>query len=100
MDPELEAIRQARRAELQLQQHSSEPLAAVLEPAARERLSRVRIVRPERAAQVEDHLARLAALGQLRQKVSEADVKQLLASLARGPEKKIVYERKDSDWNE
>lgn len=105
MDDELQAIRAARLAQLQngaAQQNTQQRpadlapvLARLLEPSARERLSRVRIVRPERADQVEQYIMRLHQMGGLTQKLSEKDVVQILDGISRdktGP--KIVYNRK------
>lgn len=110
MDDELQAIRAARLAELQKSGaaplNASSPaadlapvLARLLEPDARERLSRVRIVRPERAAQVEQYIVRLHQMGGLTLKLSEKDVVLILDGISRdqnqsGP--KIVYNRKQT----
>lgn len=114
-DSELQAIRAARLAELQrntgqedggsgggqqLQQQSANSgvLAQVLEPAARERLLRVRIVRPERADLVENHIVRMAQSGQLRRRLGEEEVVKMLDGLARDLQKldgKVVFARRE-----
>lgn len=123
MDQDLEAIRAARLAELQgralgggqgraqgqgqgqtLGQPQGPPdllavMARILEPSARERLSRVRIVRPERADQVEQYIVRLHQMGGITHKLTEKDIVQILDGISRdqqsnGP--KITYNRKHS----
>ncbi|KAI5948654.1 hypothetical protein KGF57_005399 [Candida theae] len=120
-DAELNAIRQARLAELQKSsggggsspsssQNQQQQAAAndmtsailgkVLETEARERLSRVRIVRPDRAQAVENYIFKLYSIGQIRQKLSEKDIVEILDGLSRDTQQKqqskIVYNRKQT----
>ncbi|RSH84443.1 uncharacterized protein EHS24_005964 [Apiotrichum porosum] len=53
-------------------------IAAMLEPEARERLSRISLTRPQLASQVEELLVRMGQGGQIRGKVSDEQLKQLL----------------------
>lgn len=107
-DAELNAIRQARLAELQ--KSNSQPatpqdeqkisvLSQVLEPSARERLSRVRIVRPDRADQVEQYLVKMVQMGSINRKLGEQDIVDILDSLSRDEKKlsKIVFDRRGED---
>lgn len=112
-DTELNAIRAARLAELQKNAGGAPSgpsvpkssgaddiktavLSRILETSARERLSRVRIVRPERAEQVEQYITKLYQMGQITHKLGERDIVQILDGLARDQQKggKIVFERK------
>ena len=56
-------------------------LAQILEPSAADRLGRIRMVKESRATDVENRLIMLARSGQLRQKVTEEQLKDMLASL-------------------
>lgn len=56
-------------------------LNQILEPDAADRLGRIRLVKQSRAAEVESRLIMLARSGQLRQKVTEEQLKQMLSSL-------------------
>ena len=56
-------------------------LSQILEPAAADRLGRIRMVKESRATDVENRLIMLARSGQLRQKVTEDQLKDMLASL-------------------
>lgn len=56
-------------------------LNQILEPDAADRLGRIRMVKESRAQMVEDRLIMIARSGQLQQKVSEDQLKQMLASL-------------------
>ncbi|KAK6872698.1 hypothetical protein K6H11_002764 [Candida tropicalis] len=119
-DAELNTIRQARLAELQKnasgggsssgnggsnpQQSANNSMAAsvlgrVLETEARERLSRVRIVRPDRAQAVENYILKLYSMGQIRQKLTEKDVVQILDGISRDTQQKqqtkITFDRKN-----
>ena len=54
----------------------------ILEPAAAERLTRVKMARPEVAASLEDQLVVLAQQGRLRTKVNDEMMRQFLARVA------------------
>lgn len=56
-------------------------LSQILEPEAADRLGRIRMVKESRATDVETRLIMLARSGQLRAKVTEEQLKQMLASL-------------------
>lgn len=57
-------------------------LNQILEPDAADRLARIRLVKQERASAVEDRLLTLAQSGQLRGKVSEDQLKDMLTRLS------------------
>jgi len=103
-DAELAAIRARRLAEMQAgggmqghmnpqqQQQMEEQrqaqeerraaiLSQVLEPDARERLSRIAMVKPDKARQVEDMILRAAQTGQLGSKIDEKRLIQLLEQI-------------------
>lgn len=94
-DAELEMIKQRKLLELQRrleeEQRRREQLAAearkreilrtILTPKARERLSNLKLVRPELASLVEDQLIALAQSGRVSIPISDEVVKELLAEL-------------------
>ncbi len=103
-DDELEAIRRRRMAELQaraaaqqrgtLEQAEAEAVAReeqdaqiealmrqILTPEARERLARVRLARPEDARSLEAQLVQLAQSGRLQGKITDDQLKAILARL-------------------
>ncbi|CUS20574.1 LAQU0S01e09736g1_1 [Lachancea quebecensis] len=114
MDPELQALREARLAELknhanpaagasarpQKSAAEADAVAALLQPQALERLSRVALVRPERARAVEAYLQQLAARGQLSHKVSEPEIVDILNGVARDEQRRsttrIIFDRRDA----
>jgi len=57
-------------------------LNQILEPEAADRLGRIRMVKESRATDVENRLIMLARSGQLRQKITEDQLKDMLASLS------------------
>ncbi|RSH94314.1 hypothetical protein EHS25_004117 [Saitozyma podzolica] len=63
-------------------------IAAMLEPAARERLSRISLTRPQLAASVEDLLVRMGQQGQIRGQVSDEALKGLLEQVSNPPQQK------------
>lgn len=60
-------------------------LQSVLDKAARERLNRVRIVKPELAAQIELYLIQLYEAGKLKVQMTDGQLKDILEMLAAGP---------------
>ncbi len=101
MDPELEALRQKRMAEVQAnqqqqvaQQQAAEDqrkqfemqkqaiLRQILEPEARDRLSNIRVANPEMAEGVEMQLIQLAQSGRLQSVVTDEMLRNLLRQIA------------------
>ncbi|CAK9321168.1 unnamed protein product [Citrullus colocynthis] len=120
-DPELEAIRQRRMQELMAQRgmgSQSNPeqqkaqeearseaeerrqmmLSQILSMQARERLSRIALVKPEKARGVEDVILRAAQMGQIVEKVSEERLITLLEQINNQTTKqtKVTIQRRRS----
>ncbi|KNE68427.1 hypothetical protein AMAG_13081 [Allomyces macrogynus ATCC 38327] len=81
-------------------------LMSVLDNDARERLARIAIVKPQNARAVEDMVLRMAQTGQLRGKVDEDQLIDLLGNISESKQStKIVYNRRkaldsdDDDWD-
>ncbi|AHF80539.1 DNA-binding protein [Thermococcus paralvinellae] len=74
---EEEAARQQAELEAQIQAI----LRRILTPEARERLARVKLVRPELAQQVELILVQLYQTGQIREKIDDMKLKKILAQI-------------------
>jgi len=76
-------------------------LSQILEPEAADRLGRIRMVKESRAADVENRLITLARSGQLRAKVTEEQLKELLNAVAeKKEEEKIVVSRRKGGWDD
>ncbi|OKL62962.1 hypothetical protein UA08_01979 [Talaromyces atroroseus] len=126
-DAELEEIRRARLAQLQKQgggrggvpggegqddqrrqaeaERRSSILSQILDPAAADRLGRIRLVKESRATDIENRLIMLAQTGQLRQKVTEDQLKELLNAVAENSrkeeeEQKVVFSRRKGGWDD
>ncbi|VEU19736.1 DEKNAAC100861 [Brettanomyces naardenensis] len=71
----------------------------ILEAEAKERLSRVRLVKPERAKAVEGYLLRMYQSGAIRRKVNEEQIVDILEQVASDERKHnnttIVFDRRD-----
>ncbi|KAI9136471.1 PDCD5-related protein [Paraphysoderma sedebokerense] len=76
-------------------------LLTILDNEARERLSRIEMVKPQKARSVEDLLLNMARSGQLRGKISEKELIDLLENISEGErekkEVKVVYNRRRFD---
>ncbi|KAF9399605.1 hypothetical protein BGX21_005938 [Mortierella sp. AD011] len=74
-------------------------LVQILDGEARERLSRIAIVKAEKARAVEDLLIRMAQGGQVRSKITEKQLIELLEQVNQQTksETKIVYNRRHYD---
>ena len=97
-DDELSEIRKRRMAQLQqqagqqqagraerqqrLKQQIQMILMQILEPDARERLNTIKLTKPDFAGAVEQQLVALAQSGRLKQKITDAQFKELLRQLA------------------
>ncbi|KEQ89738.1 DNA-binding TFAR19-related protein [Aureobasidium pullulans EXF-150] len=118
-DADLEQIRRARLQEMQQQQGQSggqggeqeqkqqrearaSILSQILEPDAADRLGRIRLVKQSRAEDVENRLIMLARSGQLKQKISEAQLKDILAAMSEQQEKKetVKVSRRKGGWDD
>lgn len=124
MDPELQAIREARLAELKRNTNGDPSsngsdatgsggsnnanigsmIAGHLQPQALERLSRVSLVRPDRAKAVEQYLIKLINQGAVTHKVTEDEIVQILHGVAREQNKKnetkIIFDRREMTIND
>ncbi|KAK4124934.1 DNA-binding TFAR19-related protein [Parathielavia appendiculata] len=122
-DAELEQIRKARLEQLkaqsgaaggtggsgsqeqaQRQQQEAEArksiLNQILEPEAADRLGRIRLVKEQRASDIENRLIMLAQTGQLRQKVTEDQLKELLNAMADNKEEEKIVVNRRKGWED
>ncbi len=89
-----------RASEEQQQQQEAERarkqqiLRQILDPQARERLSNVRLVRPDLAENVENQLIQLASMGRINRVLSEKEIKDILARMTE-TKRDIKIERRD-----
>lgn len=99
MDEELEKLRRKRLQELQQEENLQQSLEgqeaqqneyeeqkkqilrSILTPDAKDRLTNIKISRPQIAEQIEQQLIILAQSGRLRQKITDDQLRQLLARL-------------------
>ncbi len=99
MDDELEAIRKKKLLELQQQQMGSQAaleeearkkefdeqkkaaLRQILTTEARERLGRIKIARPDAAENIENQLIMFAQSGQLKNKINDEQLRELLSKM-------------------
>jgi programmed cell death protein 5 len=78
-----------RRRQAEEEARRQEILRMILTPEARERLSNIRLVRPEIARAVEDRLIALALQGKITQPLTDEELKSILAE---------IYERTRRDF--
>ncbi len=67
-------------------------LRQVLEPAAKERLARIKIARPQIGEQIENQLISLAQSGRMNGKISDEDFRRLLTRIL--PKKREIKIRR------
>mmetsp|Transcript_79495 Transcript_79495/g.221039 ORF Transcript_79495/g.221039 Transcript_79495/m.221039 type:complete len:133 (+) Transcript_79495:48-446(+) len=91
---------EAKRAEQEEQRRLM--LLSILEPAARERLSRVAIVKPDKARAIEDRLIQMARGGAFHGKIDEGKLTQMLEGIAESSSAatKITFKRRGADSDE
>lgn len=78
-----------KKRELEEEARRQEILRLILTPEARERLSNIKLVRPEVARAVEDRLIALAVQGRITQPITDEELKNILAE---------IYERTRRDF--
>lgn len=88
-----QAAEEAERRRQEEQAHREAVLRQILTPEARERLSRIRIARPDQAQALEQQLVALAQSGRLQAKLTDDDIKTILARLF-PPKRDISIRRK------
>ncbi|KAK9442937.1 uncharacterized protein VB005_04000 [Metarhizium brunneum] len=124
-DSELEQIRRARLEQLKAQSGASSGgpssnnggqdqerqkqqqddarqhiLNQILHPEAADRLGRIRLVKEQRATDIENRLITLAQTGQLRQKVTETQLKELLNAMADNKEEEKIVVSRRKGWDD
>ncbi|MFH1773969.1 MAG: DNA-binding protein [Methanobacteriota archaeon] len=75
-----ERAREEQRQLVEFQRRSI--LTEILAPEARSRLANIKIAKPEYAIQIENLLIQLAQSGQLKQKISDVQLKQILGKIS------------------
>ncbi|ACS33698.1 DNA-binding protein [Thermococcus gammatolerans] len=75
------AQEEAIKREMELQAQIDAIMRKILTPDARERLGRVKLVKPELARQVELVLVQLYQAGQIREPIDDAKLKKILAQI-------------------
>ncbi|KID89346.1 DNA-binding TFAR19-related protein [Metarhizium guizhouense ARSEF 977] len=75
-------------------------LNQILHPEAADRLGRIRLVKEQRATDIENRLITLAQTGQLRQKVTEAQLKELLNAMADNKEEEKIVVSRRKGWDD
>lgn len=88
---------QKRRQQDEARQHI---LNQILHPEAADRLGRIRLVKEERASEIENRLITLAQSGQLRQKVTETQLKELLNAMSENQEKEKIVVSRRKGWDD
>ena len=84
-----QALDDELRRQKQVEAQIHHVLLQILEPEARERLANIKLTKPDFARSIEQQLVALAQSGRLKQKITDAQLKELLRQLV--PQKK--------DWN-
>ncbi|KAG6077979.1 hypothetical protein E4U16_001905 [Claviceps sp. LM84 group G4] len=75
-------------------------LNQILHPEAADRLGRIRLVKEQRAIDIENRLIMLAQTGQVRQKVTEAQLKDLLNAVADNKEEEKIVVSRRKGWDD
>ncbi|TPX13960.1 uncharacterized protein E0L32_005660 [Thyridium curvatum] len=75
-------------------------LDQILHPEAADRLGRIRMVKESRATEIENRLIMLAQTGQLRQKVTEDQLKELLNAVADNNQQEKIVVKKHKRWDD
>ncbi|KEY65512.1 hypothetical protein S7711_08747 [Stachybotrys chartarum IBT 7711] len=95
------ALGQAQEQQKQQQDEARQHvLSQILHPEAADRLGRIRLVKEQRATDVENRLIMLAQSGQLRSKVTEEQLKDLLNAVADNKEEEKIVVSRRKGWDD
>lgn len=78
----VEQMQEAKQQQAAAEQQKAEIMNSILTTEALQRLGTIKVVKPERAQQVEMMLLQMAQSGKIREKVGEAKIVQLLETVA------------------
>jgi DNA-binding TFAR19-related protein (PDSD5 family) len=84
--PSVEEMQQQEAAKKQMEEQRVAILEQILEPAAKDRMNRLKLVKKDKARAVEDSLIKAATSGQLRAKLSEEQLISMLDGVGGGGE--------------
>ncbi|KZL76470.1 dsDNA-binding protein pdcd5, partial [Colletotrichum tofieldiae] len=91
---------QQEQKQQQEQEARQQILNQILHPEAADRLGRIRLVKEQRAQDVENRLIMLAQSGQLRSKVTETQLKELLSAVADNKEEEKIVVSRRKGWDD
>lgn len=94
MQESAQAQMQSQMQQQQLEETLRMIMQQILEPKARERLSNLKMVKPEMALQLQAYLAQLYQAGQLKGRVSEQQLVAILQKLSAAERKEFTIKRK------
>ncbi|ABP95780.1 MULTISPECIES: DNA-binding protein [Metallosphaera] len=109
-DPELEELlrrraqTESRRAaeerqrKAELEARKDALLRSILTPEARQRLSNVKLVKPELAESLEDQLIALAQSGRIRVPVTDEELKEILSQIAGQSKRDFKIQIRERGW--
>jgi programmed cell death protein 5 len=84
---------EARRREAEVAAMRQRVLATLLDPQARQRLTNIRLVKPELATAVENYLINAASSGRLGRPITDEELKQILMQLQQ-PKREFKFGRR------
>lgn len=82
--PNVEEMQAQSEAQRQMEEQRASILDQILEPGAKDRMNRLKLVKKDKARAVEDSLIKAATSGQLRSKVSEEQLISMLDGVSSG----------------
>lgn len=85
-----------KKAELQAKKEAM--LRVILTPEARQRLTNVKLVRPELAESLEDQLIALAQAGRIKIPITDEELKEILAQLAEQNRREFRIQIRERGW--
>jgi len=97
MDPQsMQNSAKQQQQQQEQEEYKKAAMKSILSPEANERLARVKIVKPEKAAQLENQLMSMAKSGKLKGVVSEAQLSQLLETVSEKEVKVTTMRKKNA----
>merc|ERR1712098_161010 len=86
----------------EMEEKRAQMLSQICTAEALDRIGRIRVVKPDKADEIENTLLQMAMNGKIQAKVTDEDLKKLLAADGEKTQTKVVMNRRnimdDDDW--
>lgn len=95
---EQKRLEEERRRKAELEAQKENILRAILTPEARQRLTNIKLVKPEFAESLENQLIALAQSGKIKVPISDEELKQILEQISEQNRREFRIQIRERGW--